>query len=378
MSQSRKQFFVVTIIFILIISISLTVIILNAGTLSSQNNNPPPSATPTPTATAMPTASPSPTSKPTTLHTSDPTQTQASANTQTETPPPTAKPTQTPLPPADAMPSIDSSLVLFGDNFQSGNMSAWTKTDTSGVNLNIKNSMLQCQANTATNQSWGYLYKWLDQNYSSIYWRWYIYFSNLPATEGNIIGAGGIYNSAVENRYDADYSTCSLNVVCQNGAYHWQLGFTNSSKFCNLTDTKQVQAETWYLVELKAIQGAGDGEAHFYLNNVETLNATGLTNNNNAGIDHVSIGGGITADQPITWYCCAAVAAQTYIGPEPSASTLPSATVTALGSSAFNLYATIAAGVILLSTFTLLRALTVSANKKAPILHAKLVASATT
>lgn len=88
----------------------------------------------------------------------------------------------------------------------------------------------------------------------------------------------------------------------------------------NLTTTETVQAGTWYLVELQAIQGNGTGEARFYLENQETLNATGLVNDHNAGIDHVSIGGGITADQPVTWYCGGAVAATAYIGPESSPS----------------------------------------------------------
>lgn len=231
-------------------------------------------------------------------------------------------------------------------------MSAWTSTDTSGVNLSVKNSLLQCQTQTSTNGSWGYLYKWLDKNYTSIYWRWYIYYSNLPATDGNTIGAGGIYNSAIENNFNPTYSVCSLDVICRNGVYHWQLCFANDTKFYNLTSTESVQANTWYLVELKSVQGAEDGEVHFYLNNVETLNATGLTNNNNAGIDHVSIGGGITADQPITWYCGGAIAAQTYVGPEPSVS--PVATITVVSQSAVNSELPIAVGALTLLSIPLL------------------------
>jgi hypothetical protein len=54
----------------------------------------------------------------------------------------------------------------------------------------------------------------------------------------------------------------------------------------------------------------------FYLDNVETLNASGLINNNNLGIDHVSVGGGITADRPVSWYCAGAVASTEYVGPQ--------------------------------------------------------------
>jgi hypothetical protein len=343
MAQARRQFFVVTIIFVLLITVGLVAVILNAGTLTGNNSNqPPPYATPTPTATAAPTVTPVPTSAPSSAGTPTPApmNSQTPTSTPTATPNPTPKPTETPIPTPSPMAAPDPALTVFRDNFQSGNMSAWTSTDTSGVSVSVKNQMLQCQTQTSTNGSWGYLYKWLDNNYTSINWRWYIYFGNLPITDGNAIGAGGLYNSAVENNYDPAYTTCSLAAVCQNGEYQWQLRFTNASKFYNLTAAGQVQAETWYLVELKAVQGAGDGEAHFYLNNVETLNATGLTNNGNAGIDHVSIGGGITADQPITWYCGGAIAAQTYVGPEPSTS--PIATISAFSPIISNLSLAIA------------------------------------
>ena len=213
-------------------------------------------------------------------------------------------------------------------------MSAWTQTDTSDVELTVTNSMLQCSTDTASNGNWGYLYKWLDKNYTSIYWRWYVYFDNLPSTDGNIIGAGGIYNSMIEANYNAANSICGLSVIRQDGACYWNFGFANNSASYNLTSSSTVSADTWYLVEIKAIQGGGDGEVHFYLNNVETLSATGLTNNANAGIDHVSIGGGITADQPVIWYCGGAVAATQYVGPDPSVS--PSASSFA-GNSAVNI-----------------------------------------
>ena len=74
-------------------------------------------------------------------------------------------------------------------------MSAWNGTTANDVQLSVENHLLKCQTNYPTSQSWGYLYKWLDKNYTSLYWRWYVFFDNLPTTDGNIIGAGGIYNS---------------------------------------------------------------------------------------------------------------------------------------------------------------------------------------
>ncbi len=341
MAQKKKSILAIGIIVILFVAIGLAAVISNMGLLSTNNNtNPDPTPTPTSTPTstpsteptATPTATPKPTPKttpaPTVAPTATPQPTETPTPTPTATPTPTPDPTATPtptttpIPTPSPMPSPDpNTSVLFSDKFQSGDMSAWTHTDASDVELKVTNSsLLQCSTDTASNGNWGYLYKWLDKNYTSIYWRWYVYFDNLPTTDGNIIGAGGIYNSMIEANYNAANSVCGLSVVHQNGACYWNFGFANNSASYNLTSSSTVSADKWYLVEIKAIQGGGDGEVHFYLDNVETLSATGLTNNANAGIDHVSIGGGITADQPVVWYCGGAVAATQYVGPEPSVS----------------------------------------------------------
>jgi hypothetical protein len=110
-----------------------------------------------------------------------------------------------------------------------------------------------------------------------------------------------------------------LNVVRINGACHWNLAYVDGNKVLSLNSTETVAPNTWYLVELKGIQGAGTGEVHLYLNDAELLSAQNLTNNHNAGIDHVSVGGGITADQPVAWYCASAVASTEYVGPKESA-----------------------------------------------------------
>lgn len=217
---------------------------------------------------------------------------------------------------------------MFRDNFASGDMSAWNGTTVNDVQLSVEDHMLKCQTSYPTSQSWGYLYKVLDSNYTSLYWRWYVFFDNLPTTEGTFIGAGGIYNHGIEQHFSAANCVCSLGVVAQSGENVWKFTYGDNGVLYNLTTTKTVQADTWYLVELQAIEGDGSGEVHFYLNNVDALSATGLVNNNNAGIDHISIGGGITADQPVIWHCGGAVASTQYIGPDPSPATAATLTST--------------------------------------------------
>jgi hypothetical protein len=125
-----------------------------------------------------------------------------------------------------------------------------------------------------------------------------------------------MYNSAIEGNFTPANGVCNLNVARQNGSCYWNFNYVNGNAVYSINSTSTVLPNVWYLVELKAVRGAGNGEAHFYLNDEEILNATGLTNNHNNGIDHVSVGGGVTADQPVSWYCASAIASTQYIGPQ--------------------------------------------------------------
>jgi len=290
----------------------------DANTSSSPSPNPTltptkspiPSQKPASTPNSSPTPSPEPTITPTSPTTAP---TPTPAPTATPSPTPTPSPISTPSP----IPTPSQSSLVFNDSFQSGNMSAWTNTDSNFVHLEVKNSVLECSTNGAANNNWGYVYKWLNQTYRSLDWRWYLYFENLPTTDGNVIGAGGIYNSAVEGNFTPANCVCNLNVLRQNGSYCWSFDFVNGTSVYSLNSTSTVSPNVWYLIELKAVQGTDNGEVHFYLNDEEILNATGLANNNNNGIDHVSVGGGITADQAVTWYCASAVASTEHVGPQP-------------------------------------------------------------
>ncbi len=309
--MNRKEFLTIAIIAVLLAAIGAAAVLSNP----KETTNSIPEETPPPTTSPDVTASPSPSPSPSAAPAATATPTQSSSST---TPTSTPTPSPTPIPSPSPYPTPDPASVVFSDGFQSGNLSAWTSTDQSGVYLGVKNSWLECYANTVTNGSWGYVYKWFNQTYNSLNWRWYLFFDNLPTTDGNIVGAGGMYNSAIEGNFTPANGVCALNVVRQNGVCYWNFAYVHNNTVMSVNSTSTVSSDTWYLVELKAVRGAGDGEVHFYLNNVEALNATGLINTNNAGIDHVSVGGGITADQPVTWYCASAIASTEHIGPTPS------------------------------------------------------------
>ena len=328
--MKKKIAIILSIIVIAILIVfALTTLLSNTGAVSTNNANHqldlptsgPNDKSPTPSpSTSSQTLTSSPTPTPSSNQAASTTPTPTAAPTMTPTPVPTATPTptSTPIPTPSPLPTPNPASLIFSDSFQSGNTNAWTNTDSLGVTIGVKNSMLECSTNSATSNYWGYVYRWLNQTYRSLDWRWYVYFGNLPTTDGNIIGAGGIYNSAIEGNFTTANIVCSLNVVHQNGANYWSMDFVNGTTIYSLNSTSTVLPNTWYLVELNAVQGAGNGQVHLFLNDVETLNATGLTNDNNSGIDHVSVGGGITADQAISWYCASAAASTQHVGPTPS------------------------------------------------------------
>ncbi|MCW4000691.1 MAG: hypothetical protein NWE93_10665 [Candidatus Bathyarchaeota archaeon] len=314
MEPNKQVAFTAGFIVLLILSVSIAAVLLNPQ--SSPNSITTPSPTPPPTDTPDASTTPQPTAPPTTHPKATAQPTQKPSATASPTQAPTPAPTVTPIPSPSPYPTPDPASVVFSDSFQSGNLSLWTSTDTSGVALSVENSMLKCETNTNTSGHWGYVYKWLNQTYQALNWRWYLFFGNLPTSDGNIIGAGGMYNSAIEGNFTAANGVCAVNVVRQNGSWHWNLAYVDQNQVYSLNSSLTAQAGTWYLVELKAVRGNGTGEVHFYLNDKETLNATGLVNCNNAGIDHVSVGGGVTANQAVCWYCTSAIASTQYIGPK--------------------------------------------------------------
>ena len=279
----------------------------------SPTPNTPISAPPSPSVTTKPTQTPVPTTNPT----ANPTTTPAPTTDPTTDPTPVPTPDTTPQP----YPTPNPASVVFSDDFESGDTRAWTNIGRNGVNLIVVDGTLECATNDPANAQWGYVYKWLDRPYSSLNWRWYLYFGNLPQEEGSIVGAGGMYNSAVESNFIPANGICALNVIHQNGTSYWNLAYANGDQLYSITSNETVSPNTWYLVELKAVQDAEFGEVRFYLNNIEALTVTNLTNNNNTGINQVSVGGGITADQAVSWFCASAIASTDHIGPRQASFT---------------------------------------------------------
>jgi hypothetical protein len=186
-------------------------------------------------------------------------------------------------PPAHAEPDT----VLFSDGFESGGFSAWTGTTYAGgglatapvVQSSVKSNGTYAMRGTVLGAvGWSAAYETLVTNYATLYVRCYAYVTALPAS-GNRIRIGPMIEDGPEEPTLALADGCIYN---NSGTYEWSLGYhTNSGgeteQFVEASDAT-IAADTWYCVEVVFSAGSGTGFSRMYVNGVDTVDATGLTN----------------------------------------------------------------------------------------------------
>jgi len=165
----------------------------------------------------------------------------------------------------------------FIDGFESGGFSAWTGTSVdSGSTLEVigaaKHSGIygvhSIQLAWAQNS---YTEKDLGVNYGTIYARMYLY----PITVNLMSGYGRDYIGIV-NEFGTRSS--KLQIYNDGGTYKWRLGWYNSSGLWTYALGSQVTTGTWHSIEFKMKHDSSAGEARFYLDGVEDITATGISN----------------------------------------------------------------------------------------------------
>jgi hypothetical protein len=118
------------------------------------------------------------------------------------------------------------------------------------------------------------LYKALGGSYSTVYMRAYVYLETTPASgqrfyignyirnnaNSKLLAAACLYNDSGTLKWDLRYRTDSID---ENHAY---------------STTPSISTGQWYCIEIKFSAGNGDGEARMYIDGVEKITATGLTN----------------------------------------------------------------------------------------------------
>jgi len=221
--------------------------------------------------------------------------------------------------------NFDVDPTIFSDGFEGGDFGidpntgyAWTGTSygnggtISVVTSPVHHGTYAESADQGGSGAWAVAYKNFATTYSIIYARSYVRLSSLPSSgvrlyiypcifEGSaaahILVGACVYNDAGTLKWDLQYRTDSVE---ENHAY---------------STTPTINANQWYCVEVKFVQGSGNGEVGLYIDGNLVISVTGLTNNAySAG--RLELGVYSTSATYITVYHDCVVVADTYIGPE--------------------------------------------------------------
>jgi hypothetical protein len=114
-------------------------------------------------------------------------------------------------------------------------------------------------------------YKDLGASYTTIDARVYVKLSAAPTTNSVLevfgFSTSGWLPNAVGTRVD---------IVNNGGTLQWRLNYLNNgwqSAFAG-----SISLNTWYCIEVKLVIGSGTGESRLFINGVEAITQTGLSN----------------------------------------------------------------------------------------------------
>ncbi|MEM3626432.1 MAG: hypothetical protein QXZ25_00190 [Candidatus Bathyarchaeia archaeon] len=206
--------------------------------------------------------------------------------------------------------------VIFSDGFESGDLGAWSGTLISSGNTFTVVSDQRHHGSYAgkgyidgTANSHAAVYKQYATTYSVLYARGYFRFSKVP-TGGNRMSIlrhakSGAYTNIVEVRVKDVSGYPRFGILPVGGVETYYSGIV-------------VEVDRWYCIELYCKVGAGDGEVRLYIDGVEVLTQTGLTNDAYGNIGRLMAGvWDCWVTESYTWVDCVVVA-DTYIGLEPT------------------------------------------------------------
>ncbi|MDR0372393.1 MAG: hypothetical protein LBI79_02345, partial [Nitrososphaerota archaeon] len=230
-------------------------------------------------------------------------------------------------------PGFGQTALIFSDDFESGGLGNWTGTKSmgSGITASVQavvtyegTSAMAIVVADGPGENGICIYKDFGNSYSIIHARAYVQLTAVPAPGGVLevfgFSADGWLPNAVGARVD---------IINNGGMVQWRLNYYNNGWQAAYTST--INPNTWYCVEMKLVFGGGLGETHLYVDDVELVSKTGLTNTAlgslvryfSLGIDDESGGNILKA------YFDSVVVSGSYIGPRQSIPPSPTAPQTA-------------------------------------------------
>src|SRR5665647_3130548 len=208
--------------------------------------------------------------------------------------------------------NIATATVILSDNFQSGNLNAWTKFQASGAIPNtlaissvITNNgepySVECTLSAGDDSN--IAYRLLPQTPNPIYLREYVYISTVatPSTNGDYYQVGGF--SSIQGPNYGDGELIVVNVV---GTLYWGVyyrdatgsfnpsGFSFRISTSNTTGSAVPVTIGWTCIELAHTTGTSgqqDGEEKLYVNGNLIVDAVNVLNNGDRTPYNAVIGG---------------------------------------------------------------------------------------
>jgi len=217
--------------------------------------------------------------------------------------------------------SFDFYDQLFSDGFETGDFSAWTGsvTATSTISSTIVYNGLYSMKLSAALSGGGdnVRYKTIATPPATIYIRAYVYIANY-----SVFTADGDYDNLVGFQSNvAGNMVSNAEIGRTSSATYWAIKYRASTVWTWAFSVGTVTANGWYCLELKHVTSTGanlDGEEHLYVDGVNVVDVTGISNNDRtlsdgyAGSDYYH-----ASSTTVTYYYDDVVVSNAYIGTEP-------------------------------------------------------------
>jgi len=216
-------------------------------------------------------------------------------------------------------------MAIFSDGFESGDFVGWTGQYENDGAITVQSTTKHhgtYAAQSAITSGAAVRYAIAEKNlgvtYKTLYWRAYVNFETLTGLSANDL-------NTFMGLYDSLYDHVGAGLYNDAGTVKWAMWYRNNGAMVITTlATPTPSINTWYCIEIKIVHATGTGEARMYIDGVEKLTATSLTNNDEdtglCGVGWTLRSGSIS--EGWTVYVDCVVVADAYIGTEAAGVTV--------------------------------------------------------
>ena len=201
--------------------------------------------------------------------------------------------------------SFTAQSIIFQDGFESGDISAWTGTNTSSGTLTVSTTRVHdgtyaAQGVVSSNSGWAVVYEDIASA-STVYWSGWLWIDSQNIPSGNTAKFMEMLNGW--------NPVARVGVTNNNGTLNWALSYgdgNGNETFANSNSTLSLQ--TWYFVEAAAYANATAGWTQLWINGTSVKNNINV--NTGSAINRIDVG---ASDFVVTAYIDSVESASSFI-----------------------------------------------------------------